>query len=550
VAAWFLLGLALCWSVAIRVPLVLNAQGHLDSDLAVDGLTLLDVVQGRWRWHYPGTPYMGIGPVFLSWLQGRVWGVNPITLVSGGVVAHVLIILATFALGWRAFGREAAVWSLIPLTFVSTGVLWMSGRITGGHLLIVAWSAVAWLLCHEVLTRGGPGRWCFLGLWCGLGLWHDPMFVMTLAGMTLAGLFAAWLNVGEGTWAGAGVATSSLAFLAALLAGASPRFIGRVVDPHDAYNEQFSGSLDPGLLAEHGRILALDCLPRLIAGHRLPGLEADPDPALLGTGGPIQQSGSRGKMGHKGVALALTFLSLGSFAAAMVGLCALVVRIGNAGERAVAAGLLATTCAVVAGFLINRNIFNSDNSRYLVPLLIPWAIGLGIFTSRAGRAPGGGVPMAVAAVGLAFLFTADTAAWYRRLGWVDEKLVPVRRRVEHPVLRWLDEHPGVGALYGDYWDVYLLAFLTSGKVRGVPFPIYPNRFPEWSAGLREGRPETMLARPTRDGQYFLNAALRDGGKIVHQGRGFSIVSWPVKGPEPEDMKATTGSPVSRRAVRR
>ena len=51
------------------------------------------------------------------------------------------------------------------------------------------------------------------------------------------------------------------------------------------------------------------------------------------------------------------------------------------------------------------------------------------------------------------------------------------------MLRWLDEHPEVGSLYGDYWDVYRLSFLTSGKVLGVPFPIFPNRFPEWSAAF-------------------------------------------------------------------
>ena len=53
---------------------------HLDSDLAVDGLTLLDAVNGHWRWHYPGTPYMGILPMLLSYPQALVWGANPITL--------------------------------------------------------------------------------------------------------------------------------------------------------------------------------------------------------------------------------------------------------------------------------------------------------------------------------------------------------------------------------------------------------------------------------------------------------------------------------------
>src|SRR5256885_837241 len=58
---WALLVLALAWVALARVPLVLNAE------------------------IYPGTPYMGIGPVFLSLPQALIWGANPSTLVSGGV---------------------------------------------------------------------------------------------------------------------------------------------------------------------------------------------------------------------------------------------------------------------------------------------------------------------------------------------------------------------------------------------------------------------------------------------------------------------------------
>jgi hypothetical protein len=537
--------------VTVRIPIVLNAENHLDSDLAVDGLTLLEAVRGRWRWHYPGTPYMGIAPVLLSWVQGRTWGVNPITLVSGGTVAHVLIVVTVFALAWRVYGAEVASWGLIPLTFTSTGVLWMSGRITGGHLLVVSWSALAWLFFYQSLSRGGCRSVGLLGLWCGLGLWLDSMFLITLAGMALAGLSSVSLTMTGRFRQDAGRLATILVFTAALFAGATPRFIGRAVDPHDAYNEQFSGSLDAGLLAEHGRVFLLDCLPRLISGHRLPGLEADPDPALLGEGGPVLRRSGRADTGADWHALVVTALSLGSFAAALVGVSAMAIAGRNTGERAVAVGLLATSLAIVAGFLVNRNIFNSDNSRYLVLLMLVWAIGLGGFLRWARRAPRTGLAVCVSvAIGLAALFTADAAAWYRRLGWVNERFVPVRRRVENPPLRWLDEHREVGALYGDYWDVYRLAFLTSGRVRGVPFPIFPNRFPEWSAELPGGRPEMMLSRPTQGGPYFLNAALREGGKIVYRDRGFSIVSWPVQGPDPGAMKSTTGDIMSKRAVAR
>src|SRR5271170_1146144 len=118
---WVALGLGLLWTVLIRVPLVLNAHDHLDSDLSVDGLTLLDAIHGHWRWHYPGTPYMGILPVLSSYPQALVWGANPITLVSGGTVIWLFFVASTFWLAAKAYGLEVAGWSILPLAFSSLG---------------------------------------------------------------------------------------------------------------------------------------------------------------------------------------------------------------------------------------------------------------------------------------------------------------------------------------------------------------------------------------------------------------------------------------------
>src|SRR5262245_42325615 len=114
---WFALAGALAWAVLLRLPLILNAETHLDRDLAVDGLALLDAVHGHWRWHFPGTPHMGIVPLFLALPQSLVFGVNPSTLVSGGLVAHLALMIAVFLLSWRAFGPSVAAWGLLPLTF-------------------------------------------------------------------------------------------------------------------------------------------------------------------------------------------------------------------------------------------------------------------------------------------------------------------------------------------------------------------------------------------------------------------------------------------------
>ncbi len=550
---WLCLAASLGWGVLLRIPLMINAQAHLDSDLAVDGLTLREAVHGHWRWHYPGTPYTGTGAVLLSWPQARIWGANAVTLVSGGTVAHGLVTLAVFLLAWRVFGRTVALCSLFPLTFASTGELWLSGRITGGHLLVVAWSAWAWLLLHEFCLRRSVPAALVLGLWCGLGMYLDSMFTITLAALAGGGLAALVLARRESRRAGGAAPASQRTRAAALagravlvlafLVGLAPRIIGQQLDPHDPYHEQFSWSLESQVLAGHGRILVLDCLPRLVAGHRLPGLEADPDPALLGTAGPVRRGVGGGGSFH-GWSLLLAVLALGYFAASLAALGAMAVRGREPGQRVVAAGLFASALVIAAGFLVNRNIFNSDNYRYLVLLIVPQAIGSGLVLRLAAHARR---PIRCGATALVLtlgaLYTGDAVTWYRRFGWIDGRLVPVQARPVDQALAWLRDHPEIRSIFGDYWDVYRLAFLSGRAVEGVPFPLYPNRFPEWSAGLPEDRPETLLARRSPEGRLFLRRALRQGGTVLHQQGGLTVVHWPW----PASASESESAPVSAEA---
>ena len=190
------LGLGLVWTVLLRVPLIVNAEDHLDSDLAVDGLTLIDAVHGQWRWHYPGTPHMGILPLFFSYPQALIWGANAFTLVSGGTLIWVLIVVGTFCLAWKSYGPSVAGWAILPLVFSSTGTIWLSGRITGGHLLTLAWHTLAFVGLHACLSKGGAMRAIALGFWCGLGLYLDMMFLFTLFGLVPAALVG-WLFGGR-----------------------------------------------------------------------------------------------------------------------------------------------------------------------------------------------------------------------------------------------------------------------------------------------------------------------------------------------------------------
>jgi hypothetical protein len=506
---------ALGWEVLLRLPLVLNAATHLDSDLAVDGLTLLEAVQGHWRWHYPGTPAIGTIPVLLSWPLAVVWGASPGTLIAGGTVAYALLTIAAFWMAWSGFGPGVAGWSLIPLVFASTGTLWLSCRITGGHVLTAAWHAGAFGLLYQALVRGGIGWAAGLGLFCGLGLYLDAMFVTTLLGLVPAGIVGWWVSgpTRRGLWCGL---VAALAFLA----GAAPHEVGRRLEPHDAYPEQFRPVRSPDVLNSHARLLVEQCLPRLIVGHRLPGLQADPDPRALAGPGPTSSMPDK----HPAAA-GLAVVGLTLFLAALVSLA--FVRGKNVAAWAVCLGLLISAAAVAVGFVMNWNIYNSDNYRYLVTLLVPWALGFGLTMQGLARRGQGGLAVAwLGALVLAGLMTYDSVRWYARFGWIDAQGRPLQVIRSDPVLEWLDAHHEVTAVTGDYWDVYRLAFLTAGRVRGVPLPIFPNRFPEWSRDLPAGRARVLVVRATREGFSALQAALRAGGRVLYQARGISIVSAP------------------------
>jgi hypothetical protein len=127
--------------------------------------------------------------------------------------------------------------------------------------------------------------------------------------------------------------------------------------------------------------------------------------------------------------------------------------------------------------------------------------------------------------------TMDTARWYHRFGWIDARGRPVRKALADPALAWLNEHREVEVFYSGYWDAYRLSFLASRPIKGIPYPIFPNRYPEWSAGLPGGRPQLLVARRFQGTRGFVEKALQQGGEILERGPGFAIVSWPLSGDE-------------------
>ena len=153
----------------VRVPLIVNAEDHLDSDLAVDGLTLIDALHGQWRWHYPGTPHMGILPLFFSYPQAAHLGSRRRSPLSAAGLDLALDRDGRRS-GWRG-GRmvlRSRAGPIVPLCVLQPGTIWLSGRITGGHLLTLVWHILAFARTARLPEQGGGLRrphWGFGADW-------------------------------------------------------------------------------------------------------------------------------------------------------------------------------------------------------------------------------------------------------------------------------------------------------------------------------------------------------------------------------------------------
>ena len=481
---------------------------------------------------------MGIGPVLLSLPGALVLGVNASTLVVGGVIAYELFVVATFLLVRRLFGPVAAVGSLVPLAFASVGTVWLSGRLTGGHLLTLAWHAAALAMVPRFHARGGHVRAFAFGVWCGLGYYLDGMFLMTLPFIAALAL-ASILNT-------TGLPRQfSLALLMAVgfVIGELPREIGSRLDPHDAYQEQFTTIFERDdkdqidrkrveeLVAGHLKLFGLECLPRLVTGHRLVAadLPTEPRRETLAGGSPSERQPASSVLASVTVGVSAVMFGVALIAVGRAGIRP-SHRHASKTESASPVGwslaILGSSFLVAVLFVVSKNIYNSDNYRYLVYFLLPWSAGYGLVMAGLWkRGVGGRTSAILVSALLAVLFTLDTASWYRGFGWIDAANRPVRRPNQDPALDYLRAHPEIDALFGGYWDVYRYQFLLGGRVAGLPFPNYPDRYK--AADRFVGRqPRVMIARQGELNDFYRETALRDGGKVLFRGRDRLVIDWP------------------------
>jgi hypothetical protein len=301
-------------------------------------------------------------------------------------------------------------------------------------------------------------------------------------------------------------------FLVAMLVGLLPGAIGHRVDPYDAYSSQFQPTTEPQAVAEHARLLGLYCLPRMIAGKELDELDQALKTIFSVASDPAASSRARIRWNLLTTSSWLAVLIIGGFLIALVRLARDTARHADRPCAAISGGTLASALLITFAFLVNRNIYNSDNYRYLIFVLTPWALGFGLVMNDLTRRGWVGQLSAWMISGLfVAVMTWGTFLWYREdRHYIDRWGVPVR--IAHRDWSKLtvvpDEPRGwpavpsdfvvpadVSHVFGGYWDVYRMAFMSGGRVVGIPLPIYPNRFRGWSRGLGPGQGKLLFVLP-------------------------------------------------------
>jgi hypothetical protein len=180
------LALALGVALALRIVLLVRAQGMLEGDEAVLGIQAEDILRGAHPIYFYGQPYMASWDAYLLAPLQAVVGpsgtlLHVVTLGESLLLIPLLGMLATKLYGRRAW-LPALLVAAVPPLYVVVGELHFWGGyvetlvVGTGLLLVVVSIAERWAQAAPTWRL-----WGLAGLLIGLGCWIDPLILCYVA---------------------------------------------------------------------------------------------------------------------------------------------------------------------------------------------------------------------------------------------------------------------------------------------------------------------------------------------------------------------------------
>jgi 4-amino-4-deoxy-L-arabinose transferase-like glycosyltransferase len=462
-------------SLVPRLPVLYNAADSFNSDEAVNALVIKHLLEhGELTLHNWDATYYGIVEGLLAVPFVWIDGYTPLAFKLSAVAGFLFLLLATYLLGARLFGRAAGLTATALLAAFSPQLVLWSTLASGGYTLVIAWGTFTFAAFHALLAGPRPpAAWklALFGWILGFGLYIYELYLVYVA------VFAVYAVTSSALWQKRNRDfrrdLRAAALLAAgLAAGWAPKvalLLGGT-----------TGSKKPSY--------AFAAWERI--GRNLELLTAHCAPALFGA----NPAGTRELAYWVGepwpLSRLLGVLLLAFYAAAWLwALRRSWPRLLGALRRT---GTLDTECLMVLLvpltallFVLSPNPQDVLSDRYLLPWLSSVPLFGGALLARLGRRsePANLIPRAAAAAALVFVLVAypliDIARIHQNRGYLGADLhLTSRREPIEDVLGYL-KREGVRGGYGPYWFSYEATFLSREAIVVTPLLDW-DRHPEYT----------------------------------------------------------------------
>jgi len=230
----FLLGV-LVLAVAVRLPLVLNANVLFSSDHAVNALTIKHLLEnGELQVYYYGIRYQGlVEPLFVApiLIAGNF---TPLAWFLGATCIHLLFILI-FWLCSREFCEDKRVsfWLILFLALSPFAyTYWSTDSVMGGHSAVCIWFILIFCIAKKKWSHFSLGNDALLAGFVVAGLYHYRLFQVYLPSIFLLLFYRAFRHrkQDDGRWSFTPFVHLAVVFL---LAGLGLLLISKCADLTD-----------------------------------------------------------------------------------------------------------------------------------------------------------------------------------------------------------------------------------------------------------------------------------------------------------------------------
>ena len=533
------MALVLLATIALRWPLMANANQLLDSDEAVHALAMKHLMAGdTFFLYYPGQDYQGITEGLVGYAWTRLLGWSALAYKLGGFTFYLLFQICL----WRAValtaGRPAALAALLMSAAASPLTTQFSLSARGGHLAVPALGALATCCVFRFEATGRNGWLAAAGFTCGLAYYTYQLSIVLILplvayGALRSGLLGAlarsgWRHGGRpqagairlmdgavvvGLGGAAAVAASgggAMTVGGLTVSARDPLSLLRWVVPLAAIRLALCGSIWIEFLNRCRRRLAITAagalagaMPVVIAYIWVPPDERGANTALAGAAqvwrnaellfsGALPALLGFGHNANDGLMVSLGQWAVGGVLLLGVALALAAVpgslrrKAGSWAEGPQPELLwgLMLACGLCA-YLASGAVVDITSMRYLVPMLLPvWGLAaIGLTRPSRWRPRFAGWLLVGLMVACQLYFSL---ANYRQMGVVAADGFHIRRPPYTPD-RLIDycRRNGVTAGYGTYWISYLTTFLTDEQIVLAPYrPHYQRQPPDYRQQVR------------------------------------------------------------------